>query len=122
MTPATQPVRPPKALERIHKQSCFPPPFNPLSRLPPPTPQLSLVDCRAPSPASLTTPPGRSFRQRIELSYTALASTNWTVREIAMAGNPDFDWNDWSDFLNDDADDAFGDQTNGLGMQGDKGL
>ena len=39
-----------------------------------------------------------------------------------MAGNSDFDWNDWSDFLNDDADDAFGDQANTLGMQGDSGL
>ena len=39
-----------------------------------------------------------------------------------MAGNPDFDWSDWSDFLNDDVDDAFGDQMNGLGMQGDKEL
>lgn len=39
-----------------------------------------------------------------------------------MAGNSHFDWNDWSNFLNDDADDAFGAQANGLGMQGDSGL
>ena len=35
-----------------------------------------------------------------------------------MAGNSDFEWNDWSEFLNDDADNAFGDQAHGLSMQG----
>ena len=32
-----------------------------------------------------------------------------------MAGNSDFEWNE---FLNDDADNAFGDQAHGLSMQG----
>ena len=36
-----------------------------------------------------------------------------------MAANPDFEWNDWSDFLNDG---AFGDQADGLGMQAISGL
>ena len=31
-----------------------------------------------------------------------------------MAGNPDFEWNDWSEFLNEDAENAFADQANGL--------
>lgn len=35
-----------------------------------------------------------------------------------MAGNSDFEWNDWSEFLNEDANDTSGDQANGLGMQG----
>ena len=116
--PATQPVRPPKAPERIHKQPCSLTPFHALSRLPPPTPHLSLVDSRAPPPASLTTPPRRSFRQRIELSYTALVSPNRTVEESAMAGNSDFEWHDWSDFLNDDAIHGFDAQANELGMHG----
>ena len=38
-----------------------------------------------------------------------------------MAGNSDFEWNDWSEFLNDDADNAFADQANGMSMQGATG-
>ena len=33
----------------------------------------------------------------------------------------DFEWNDWSDFLSDDAANAFDAQADGLGMQGDSG-
>ena len=35
-----------------------------------------------------------------------------------MAENSDFEWNDWSDFLNDDAENAFGAQANKLGNCG----
>ena len=111
----------PKPLKRILKQACSLAPFDALSRLPPPTPHLSLVDTRAPPPASLTTPPRRSFRQRIELSYTALLPANRTVRESTMAENLDFKWNGWNDFLNDDAANAFGAQADELGMQGNSG-
>ena len=81
--PAIQPARPSRGPERIHKQPQFLPLCNPLSRLLPPTPQLSLVDCRAPPSESLTTPSRRSFCQRIELDYTALTLTNRTVGDIA---------------------------------------
>ena len=39
-----------------------------------------------------------------------------------MAGNSDFEWHDWSDFLNDDAIDAFDAQANELRMKGASGL
>lgn len=38
-----------------------------------------------------------------------------------MAGNSNFEWNDWSEFLNEDADDNSADQANGLEMQGPTG-
>ena len=39
-----------------------------------------------------------------------------------MAGNSDIEWNDWSNFFNDDAIDAFDAQANELGMQGATGM
>ena len=39
-----------------------------------------------------------------------------------MAGNSDFEWNDWGDFLNEDADNAFDAQANELGMQENSGM
>ena len=112
----------PKTPKRIHKQACSLTPFHAISRLPAPTSHLSLVDPWAPPPASLTTPPRRSFRQRIELSYTAPHSANRTVGESAMAGSSDFEWNGWSDLFKDDAIDAFDAQADELGVQGDSGL
>ena len=39
-----------------------------------------------------------------------------------MAENSDFEWNDWGDFLNEDADNAFDAQANELGMQEATGM
>ena len=38
-----------------------------------------------------------------------------------MARNSDFEWNDWSEFLNEDADDTSTDQAGGLEMHGATG-